>query len=207
MDFRQIPAFCINLDARSDRWARVTGEFARIGWSVTRARAAQHEKSPYPGLSAGHAGCLDSHKALWQRCVTEKLPVIAVFEDDAVFPSDFIDIFPLAASELPPDWELWHLHATRALLEDVSEHLVRITGKMWGSHGYLVTAHGCEKLIELSDTAPVDLRMSKDFVLAGGQAYGMRAECALAFQQGDDTDIPQTAQLEFWRQQRARFCR
>lgn len=207
MDYSQIPAFCINLDARSDRWARAEPEFARIGWPVTRWSASQHENSPYQGLSAGQAGCLDSHKALWRHCVAEKLPLIAIFEDDVVFPGDFIDIFPRAVSELPPDWELWHLHATRAPREDVGEHLVRITGKMWGSHGYFVTAPTCEKLLELPDTAPVDFRMSEDFVSAGGQVYGVRLERALVFQQGDDTDIPQTAQLDFWRQQRARFCR
>jgi glycosyl transferase family 25 len=209
VEFRQLPAFCVNLDARADRWALAEAEFARIGWPVTRWSAVCRDQSPYPKLSAAQAGCRDSHATLWRHCLAENLEMLAVFEDDVVFPADFKDIFPLVASELPADWELWHLHSSKARVTRVSAHLVRIIGNMWGSHGYVVSRRGCEKLLALSDqnAQPVDCYMSGAFNAAGGRVYGVPPAQALVFQRGDDTDIPGTAQLAFWRQQRARFCR
>ncbi len=209
MNYQQLSAFCVNLDARADRWKLAKAEFARVCWPVKRWSAILYDKSPYPPLALGHAGCLDSHKALWRHCLVEKLELMAVFEDDVVFPADFASIFATTAAELPTDWDLWHLHSTRARVTHVSEHLVRITGNMWGSHGYVVNARGCEKLLALEKKhdQPVDYYMSGVFSEAGGQVYGVPVAHALVFQRGDDTDIPGTAQLDFWRQQRARYCR
>lgn len=207
MDYRHIPAFCINLDARPDRWARAQAEFARLDWPVTRWSATRHEKSPYRALPPGHAGCFDSHRQLWRHGLAQQFPLMAVFEDDVVFSSDFKDIFPRAYSELREDWDVWHLHASRAAARPASERTVRVTGKLWGTHGYLICAKGCKRLLALPGVAHVDSWMSARLHDSGGQVYGVALPSTLVFQRGEDSDIPETAQLEFWREQRARFCR
>lgn len=207
MDYSQIPAFCVNLAARADRWSQAQIEFARIAYPVTRWFAAHYAQSPYPGLSTGAAGCLDSHKALWRHCLNENLDMIAVFEDDVVFSSDFAAVFPLAAAELPEDWDVWHLHSSKVPQSGAGKYLVRARNKLWGTHGYLIRRRGCERALALPDDVPADYRLSEYLDQRGGQVYATRQEHALAFQQGDDSDIPRTAQLEFWREQRQRFCR
>lgn len=207
MNYCALPAFCINLETRADRWAQAQAEFGRVAWPVERFSARQPAQSAYPGLNAGQAGCLESHKAIWQRGLEQGHAVLAVFEDDVVFTTDFKDIFSRACVELPADWDVWHLHATRARCSPVSSHLVRIAGKMWGSHGYLITAAACAKLLALPDAAPVDYRMSAAFCRHGGQVYGCAPARTLVFQRGADSDIPGTAQLAFWRRYRARLWR
>lgn len=207
MNYCALPAFCINLETRADRWAQAQAEFGRVAWPVERFSARQPAQSPYPALNAGQAGCLESHKAIWQLGLERGHAVLAVFEDDVVFPTDFKDIFSRACAELPADWDVWHLHSTRAKLLPHSTHLRKISSRMWGTHGYLITAKGCAQLLTLPDTVPIDSRMSEVLLKHAGQVYGSPIEYALAFQRGDDSDIPTTAQTAFWRRQRAQFCR
>lgn len=207
LEFRQIPAFCINLDARPKRWELAQAEFDKVGWPVTRWPAVTYVQSPAENLVPGHAGCLDSHRQLWRKCRDEQLPVMAVFEDDAVLPSDFIDIFARAASELPPDWALWHLHSTKARTQRAGSYIVRLQSRMWGTHGYLIRPAACAALLDIPAYEPVDYRMTDGYLRVGGQPFGTALRWALCFQRGEDTDIPTSAQLQFWRNQRAQYCR
>lgn len=207
VDFRQVPAFCINLDTRPQRWELAQAEFARVRWPVARWPAIVHAQSPSSRITPGHAGCLDSHRQLWRKCLDEQIPVMAVLEDDVVLPSDFIDIFGRAAAELPPDWALWHLHSTKARVQPAGEYLVRILSRMWGTHGYFIRPFACEALLSIPDYEPVDYRMTDGYLRVGGQPFGTALRWALGFQRGADTDIPESAQLQFWREQRVRYCR
>lgn len=200
-------AFCLNMDSRPDRWRQAQEEFARIGWTVTREPAVVHRVSPYCQLDAPHAGCLDSHKRLWQRCLDDQLGVIAVFEDDVIFPADFKDIFVAAMTELPPDWAFWQLHSFHAAQVPYSEHLVKIIGAGWGTHAYLVRESGCRALLSIADDTPVDVRVTAGLLSRNFTPYGTATRRALAFQRGADSDIPRTAQLAFWQRQRARHYR
>lgn len=206
LDFRAIPAFCVNLDTRPDRWVRAQKEFARVDWPVARWPGVQYQRD-LDHLPKEHAGCLDAHRGLWQLCLDEKMPVMAVFEDDAVLPSDFIDIFARASSELPADWALWHLHSSHAQTEPLSQHLVRIVSRLWGTHGYLIRPAACSALLELAEYAAVDFVMTHGYRVLGGQPIGTALPSTLCFQRGEDSDIPSSAQLRYWRQQRDRYCR
>lgn len=205
--FQNIPAFCINLDARADRWAQAQDEFARVEWPVRRWAAACLPAPPSSPLSAGHYGCLESHRQIWRYCLTEQLDMVAVFEDDVVLASDLKDIFAASYAELPPDWDVWHFHSSHATCEPATPRLVRITGKMWGTHGYLIRAAGCKKLLALPDSEPIDYRMSEALHANNGRIYGSDMKYALAFQRGVDSNIPETAALGFWRAQRRQFGR
>lgn len=206
MNYQEIAAFCINLDTRPERWRQATEQFARLEWSVTRQAGVVYSASPYAALDPPHAGCLDSHKAIWRQCVERNLGVVAVFEDDVVFPSYFKDIFVQASAQLPAGWALWLLHSFRARTARYSENLVRIKGSAWGTHAYLVTQRACELLLGLPDDKPADGRVTTGLLSQSTQVFGSSRARTLAFQRGDDSDIPSTAQVEFWRRQRQLFC-
>lgn len=42
MDFISLPAFCINLDARPDRWESVRNQFGGLDWEVKRVSASMY---------------------------------------------------------------------------------------------------------------------------------------------------------------------
>lgn len=207
MNIGDLTAFCVNLDRRADRWAQAQAEFARISLPVSRWPAVAHQRSPYRTMHRAAAGCLDSHRQIWQHCIDAQLSVVAVFEDDVVFTSDFAAVFAAAASELPTDWCVWHLHATHAPHVVLGDYVVRILGEIWGTHGYIINQRGCQLALELPNTEPVDVRISRLMYEADGRVYGVHQTRALVFQRGDDSDIPRTAKLAFWRDQRARFGR
>lgn len=198
----RFPAYAINLDSRADRWAQVAQEFAQLRWPVTRWSAVQYEKSPN-ALPTGAAGCLESHRQIWRHALGAPHDTFAVFEDDVVFSGDFKDIFPAVLADLPQDWDVLHLHSFHASTETVTPRVVRFCAQGWGSHGYLLRANVCEKLLrQTSDArAPVDWQLTRGLVQNGGQVYGTSLACTLCFQRGDDSDIPHSAQLHYWRTQ------
>jgi len=190
---RALPTFVINLDRRQDRWAQARQEFARFDWPVMRHSAVEAQP--------GWKGCLASHREVWQYAVLWNLPVVAVFEDDVVLPNDFIDIFDPARRELPSDWLFWQLHSSHARYRPLGRYITRLLSRGWGTHGYLVTNAGCQKLLALPENK-VDSLVTEDFPRAGGIAYGVTPPYTLCFQRGDDSDIAETAQPNYWRNQR-----
>jgi hypothetical protein len=205
-----IRAFCINLDARTDRWEQAQQRFKQLDWPVTRWPGVKLTQSHYAGLSTAHAGCLDSHKQIWQHCVDNKLGVIAVFEDDVLFSTDFIEVFCAAAKELPSDWHLWHLHSANAYnTKVVGRYLVEYSSGGWGTQGYLVTENCCSRLLAMDDgyNRPVDCRTTGCLTDAGVPPHGMIPEYTLCFQDGGASDIPDTADINFWLWHRGRYYR
>lgn len=208
MDYRTIPAFCINLDRRPDRWEQVQPRFAALDWPVTRFSAVSYAEPTVYGIDGCHAGALDSHRAIWRLCLDRAYSHVAIFEDDVVFPRDFRFVFPRAAAQLPRDWSLWLFHSSHAKFSTVSKYIVRIRSTVWGAHGYLVTRKGCEKLLSITAHDHIDTVMSKHYARLGAPVYGMPQPFALAFQQGnDDSNIPVTCQAKFWREQREQYWR
>ena len=107
-----IPAFCITLERRQDRWRRfqdqpgiqgldlkrflgVDGK--TIDWktddriaTLTKRNIATKSRRSHEELdSIGGVGCALSHIAVWQWMVDQNQPLCLVFEDDAVVPDDF----------------------------------------------------------------------------------------------------------------------
>jgi GR25 family glycosyltransferase involved in LPS biosynthesis len=200
--YTNIPAFCINLDYRADRWSSVLQQFMRLNWAVTRWPALQVKNTDGSTLSAGAAGCLASHRGVWQHVIANALPVVAVFEDDAVFPTDFAEVFAVIRKELPADWQLLHLHSMAAHgAAHISPHILKYNGQSgWGSHGYIITNSGCQTALEINDPhAPVDDLLTRSMFQAGATPYGIIDKYTLCFQSGQDSDIPATQAVGHWR--------
>lgn len=192
MPYATFPAFVINLNRRLDRWAAAQKEFVQLGWPVTRLAAVDAQP--------GWQGCLASHRAAWQAVLDSKRVAAAIFEDDAVFPNDFIDIIGAAFRELPAYWDVWQLHSFHSSYRPIGQYIAQILSRGWGTHGYFVTAEACQKLLAMPDNK-VDSLITEDFRLAGGKLYGIVPKFTLCFQRGDDSDIAETAQTKFWRKQ------
>jgi GR25 family glycosyltransferase involved in LPS biosynthesis len=208
-----IPAFCINLNERPERWASVQEQFANLAWPVNRWPGGVADAGLYPRLPRGHCGLIKSCQQLWQHCLSSGLDVVAIFEDDAVFPTDFADIFPKAYAELPDDWVVWHLHSATANGPPVGNYVVKINEFCWGAHGYLINARGLSKVLEIMAAFTEDNVCTSDNILtncllsAGLSPYGVTPAHTLCFQSGESSDIPETAALGFWQEFKTKYYR
>lgn len=117
--------YCINLDRRQDRWARMQARLAEIGltrvtrWSAADGRSAEvqciwqndsginHERIKSPAV----LGCLLSHLAVLEDAYAKGHRRILVLEDDAVFHRDFKQQLN-RLWKLPP-WKLLYLGSTQ----------------------------------------------------------------------------------------------
>lgn len=109
-----IPAFCINLTRRGDRWKRFFDQPAvedlpnlrrfeavdgktldirndeRIPLLTKRNILAGMRRTHEELDTPGGIGCALSHIGVWEWAVQNQSPVTLVFEDDAVLPLDFV---------------------------------------------------------------------------------------------------------------------
>lgn len=115
-EFSKIPKYCINLKRNSARRDTVAAEFKRVGLQVTFFEAIDKRDVTVPEISAkrhsteaaGVLACAMSHIALIRHAKNNKLPAIAVFEDDVVFCDDFAERIKYIES-LELDFEIFSL--------------------------------------------------------------------------------------------------
>jgi GR25 family glycosyltransferase involved in LPS biosynthesis len=136
-----IPAFCITLERRSDRWKRFVDQYGvsqgfphlrrflgvdgkeldvisdnRIAIPTKRNIIIKERRSHEEIDSLGAVGCALSHIAIWQWMVDNKEPLVLVFEDDAVVPPDFVSranhlISSSITLQNTAKWDIWLIGA------------------------------------------------------------------------------------------------
>jgi GR25 family glycosyltransferase involved in LPS biosynthesis len=134
-----IPAFCITLERRKDRWKRfqdqpgirnmnikrfigVDGKTLdikndkRVGTLTKRTILRNSRRSHEELDSPGGVGCALSHIAVWQWMVDNQQEMCLVFEDDAVVPTTFVADGNKCISDSfilkdPKRWDLWVIGA------------------------------------------------------------------------------------------------
>ncbi len=106
----EVHALCINLDRRPDRWEQFVKACPIQG--VTRFAAIDGRKCRPPTWwkqGGGAWGCMLSHIGILQQAlmdgVDQRGGVLLVLEDDALFPSDFVEKAQRFIAALPRDWE------------------------------------------------------------------------------------------------------
>ena len=128
-----IPAVCITLERRADRWKRfqdqpglpsvkrflgVDGKTIdldtddRITTLTKRNIKTKTRRSHEELDSMGGVGCALSHIAVWQWMVDHNQEMCMVFEDDALVPSDFKEranqiIKDSNTLKNPSQWDIW----------------------------------------------------------------------------------------------------
>lgn len=133
----QIPAFCITLERREDRWRRFQDQPGLQGLSVkrflgvdgktldplketrittmTKRNILTHTRRSHEELdSIGGVGCALSHIAIWKWMVENKQEMCLIFEDDAVIPPDFVSkanecIQQSTVLSQSTQWDMWLL--------------------------------------------------------------------------------------------------
>lgn len=133
-----IPAYCISLDRRPDRWAafKATAEIAGLPvqrFSAVDAKAFGDEIHRHPKISLltahnlyrqtrrshyeidapGAVGASLSHFRVWETLLSSGAPYCLVFEDDCEIPADFVERLQKIMGTLPADWDLVQFQRTQ----------------------------------------------------------------------------------------------
>jgi glycosyl transferase family 25 len=174
----EIPAMCISLKRREDRWLKFRGQPAirdlpnlqrheatdgktldiatdkRILLSTKRNILKKQRRSHEELDSPGGVGCALSHISIWQQMVQRQIPILLVIEDDASLPNDFVQktndlISKSPTLQDPQSWDLWLL-ATKpqGITEIKGDPLVQEIKHFTGTIAYVITLRGATKLLE-----------------------------------------------------------
>jgi glycosyl transferase family 25 len=174
----EIPAMCISLKRREDRWLKFSGQPVirelpnlqrheatdgktldiatdkRILLSTKRNILKKQRRSHEELDSPGGVGCALSHIAIWQEMVQRQVPITLVIEDDAALPNDFAAqantiINKSPTLQDPQSWDLWILAAKTIGPTPVeSDPLVQEITSFTGTIAYVITLRGATKLLE-----------------------------------------------------------
>jgi glycosyl transferase, family 25 len=136
----QVPAFCVTLERRSDRWKRFQDQYgidalpklkrflgvdgktidiqadSRIS-TMTKRNILMKTRRAHEQLdSVGGVGCALSHIALWKWLAESNEEILLVMEDDALVPPDFVQRANQLIQESPTlkdpkKWDLWVIGA------------------------------------------------------------------------------------------------
>lgn len=177
-----VPAFCITLERRQDRWRRFQDQSGIDGLNVKRflgvdGKTIDIRKDDRVALctkrnilanirrsheeldSVGGVGCALSHIAVWQWMVDNNQEVCIVFEDDAVIPPNFIETANKCIQDSvilkdPKKWDMWLLGGKwDALTKIPGEPKAVRVGEFVLFHAYVMTLHGAKRL--LKDVYPI----------------------------------------------------
>ena len=177
-----IPAYCITLERRHDRWKRFQDQSGLRGLDVkrfvgvdgktldiktdtrvttltkrnimTKSRRSHEELD-----SIGGVGCALSHIAVWQHMVDTNQEVCLIFEDDAMVPPTFIQqandcIQQSTVLKNTKQWDLWLLGGTWGDLSSIpKETTVNRIGSFILFHSYVLTLRTAKQL--LKDAYPI----------------------------------------------------
>jgi GR25 family glycosyltransferase involved in LPS biosynthesis len=173
-----IPAVCITLERRADRWRRfqdqpglpsvkrflgVDGKTIdldtddRITTLTKRNIKTKTRRSHEELDSMGGVGCALSHIAVWQWMVDHNQEMCMVFEDDAIIPSDFKEranqiIKDSTTLKNPTQWDIWLLGGVwedkTRIPNEPTESGVIRVGSFVLFHGYVLTLRAAKQLLK-----------------------------------------------------------
>lgn len=144
----QIPAFCLTLERRSDRWKRFQDQYGinalpklkrflgvdgktidvktdpRISTFTKRNILMKIRRSHDQLDTIGGVGCALSHIALWKWLAESSEDMLLVFEDDAIIPPDFVQranqiIQASPTLQNPNQWDMWVIGANWETLNTI----------------------------------------------------------------------------------------
>ncbi len=195
-----IPAYCITLERRSDRWKKfqdksgingldlhrflgVDGKTIdikaddRITLGAKRNILKKFRRGHEEIDSVGAVGCALSHIALWQYMVDNGIEMMAIFEDDANIPDDFVSrandcIKSSPILKNPDSWDIWLLGGLMGNLTEIPDDKVTVrTSGFLLLHGYILTLSTAKKL--LSKVFPIERHIDY-WISIFGQIYDLR---------------------------------
>ena len=117
-EFNKNNTFCISLESKPDRWARMESRFRFFGIECERWPATVPDKVTdtfYDYLNGGQRACGQSHVNVWRHMVANDLPYALVLEDDAMFDMDWLTKLP--SRDIDDKWDLFMLNASEPMFQ------------------------------------------------------------------------------------------
>lgn len=215
----EIPAQCISLKRREDRWANFNGQPAvrdlplierydavdgktidlatdkRVLLSTKRNILNKQRRSHEELDSIGGVGCALSHIGIWQKMVQHQIPIMLIFEDDAKIPHDFVERANILIASSPnlqdySSWDMWLLASHQLYSKPLPDDpQVHDLQAFVTLSCYVLTLKGAEKM--LADAFPIHCHIDFYMVILK-QIREMRylsTPSLRIYQRGDKSDI------------------
>jgi GR25 family glycosyltransferase involved in LPS biosynthesis len=193
--------YCLNLDRRTDRWARCEEVFVeyRIE-NIERFSASDGLTMPdFPGVLKGNVGLFDSHRRILQDAIDKDYHNILIFEDDVEFHPDFNNIFTYVEQEISDNWNTLYLGCNlhgggNVRQHRVSEHLY-LANKVLTTHAIAISSHMFHPILESiiferpKDLSYADWSMDVLYLLWSDTPHSYIVIPRIAFQRSDYSDI------------------
>lgn len=200
-----IPAFCINMDKRKDRWFEFSAQkgienlpklkrFPAINGAeldimndtriplITKHNIKYKTRRSHEELNTkGGIGCALSHIGIWEWQVKNNVPVVLVLEDDVKITPDLVPTMnrTIAASPIlqnPGQWDFLNLANTRSETTLIEPDSGLSTMNAFiGMQCYFITLRGARKFLK---EAPHSLHLHIDIWIAFyKKVYGLDILC------------------------------
>ena len=181
----------ISLKSAIDRRQHITHEFQNhhIDFeffdALTPDIAASYAKNlpinlKNSSLTGGELACMMSHVSVWQKMINEKIPYLAIFEDDVYLGEDAE--FLLNSSDwIKQEWHIIKLEAfTKKVfvssdmypIESTNRYITQLKGENLGTAGYILSLQGAQKYLDYlahHQLRPLDELMFDDFIACSSE--------------------------------------
>jgi GR25 family glycosyltransferase involved in LPS biosynthesis len=183
--------FCINLDRRLDRWDAVQKRFHHQGINVHRWGAIDAKQYGFDNP----VGAFSSHMGILYFCKLADIKYAMIFEDDVVLCHNFKHKLELILNIIPKDWDALSLHCFKAQTEKIDDHICRLLSPIYGAHGIMLNINGINKILNSKDKTCIEDKYFRSL----DNFYAINLEHTMAFQTGEDSDIPETSIINEYR--------
>lgn len=145
--------YVVSLSRRKDRLDKFFSNLPKP-WiypkvEVFDAIDGQTETPPsWWGVGKGAWGCYRSHHSIIKECIKNRISSILIFEDDAIFDSDFNEKSKEVLDNLPNDWEMCYFggqHLSKPI-DTIINGKVGIGTNINRTHAYAINGTGFNKL-------------------------------------------------------------
>lgn len=215
----QIPAFCINMEKRTDRWRDFNAQKGveqlpklRRFKAVDGSKLDIYNDSRVPLLikynikyktrrsheelsTAGGVGCALSHMGIWEWMVETNAPVVLIFEDDAKITPDFVQHMNqvIRASPTLQDtkkWDILNLANARGPVTLLEPQSTLSTMNAFiGMQCYFITLDGAKRFLQEANTIHLHIDL---WLVLYKKVYGLDILCLSDYvigQRSSKTDI------------------
>jgi GR25 family glycosyltransferase involved in LPS biosynthesis len=215
----KIPAFCINLERRIDRWQQFSAQpgvqqlqnvkrFIGVDGSkldimndtripiyikkniMTKTRRTHEELS-----TAGGIGCALSHISVWEWIVQNQAPITMIMEDDAKVPANFVPYMNQTIENSPTlkdtsKWELMTLTHLKSTMKPIpGDPLVASLDGFVGFQCYFITLDCAKRFLNEANILHLHIDL---WTAVFKRVHGLQLICPTTFavrQRNSKTDI------------------
>lgn len=144
--------YCVNLDARTDKWLICNVEFDKHELVVQRWPAAVGTALPrHPKLMPGEVGCLKSHEMILRDIIEQKYKRVLVLEDDVEFVPNVQNRFSDVVDMIPERWDMLYLGGSHLNEPKPINHAVARISRTYTTSSYGITLELAQEIISRFD--------------------------------------------------------